>query len=196
MRQDGDEAGMVGLLDDYGLYFLARALAVSGRSVILELERGTRTGEVHFVKGQVVAARVGRMFGVPAFQQLLLWGEASMHMRFETSTGERRINVGIDALLDDGAKFAREFERLAARIGGPQALYRQVSSKSSDVKIPAEVVNLLPFFDGKRPIIDIVEDSPFKAFDTIKITYRLSQLGVIEVRESVRVDSPLTAQLA
>jgi len=40
LRQDGDDGGVVGLLDDYGLYFLVRALAVAGRSGVLELERG------------------------------------------------------------------------------------------------------------------------------------------------------------
>jgi CheY-like chemotaxis protein len=77
LRQDGDGQGVAGMLEDYELYFLTRALSVAGRSGVLELERGRRTGEVQFVKGEVVTARCGRMSGLTAFHHLLLWGEAT-----------------------------------------------------------------------------------------------------------------------
>src|SRR5206468_1196702 len=48
----------------------------------------------------------------------------------------------------------------------------------------------------RKPLIDIVEDSPFKPFDTIKITFRLAELGAIVRQPSPRDVSPLTAQLA
>src|SRR4051812_37423615 len=54
VRQDGDDGGVVGLLEDYGLYFLVRALAVAGRSCVMEIERGRRLGEVQVAKGAVV----------------------------------------------------------------------------------------------------------------------------------------------
>ncbi|HEX4459080.1 MAG TPA: DUF4388 domain-containing protein, partial [Polyangia bacterium] len=179
VRQDGDDGGVVGLLEDYGLYFLVRALAVAGRSGVLELERGRRTGEVRFAHGAVVGARVGRMNGVQAFNHLLLWGEASMALRFESPAMERRIAVPVDDLLASGAGFAREFEALAGRVGGAQALYAHEPRRAAEqrAQIPAEVMALLKHYDGQKPLIDIVEDSPFKAFDTIKITYRLFELG-------------------
>ncbi|HEX9102074.1 MAG TPA: DUF4388 domain-containing protein, partial [Polyangia bacterium] len=123
VRQDGDDGGVVGLLEDYGLYFLVRALAVAGRSCVMELERGRRIGEVQVSKGSVVAARVGRMTGVAAFHHLLLWGEAALSLRFESPAAERRIAASVDELLAGGANFAAEFEALSARVGGPQAVY-------------------------------------------------------------------------
>jgi len=198
MRQDGDEQGVVGLLEDYGLYFLTRALAVAGRSAVVELERGKRRGEVNVNKGDVVSARLGRMSGLGAFNQLLLWGEASMHLRFESPAGERKIDVGADEVLEQGADFAKKFDKLAQRIGGAQAVYRQAPTRAAEArsKIPAEVMALVKLYDGKRPFIDVVEDSPFKPHDTIKITYRLAELGAIEMVASEHVDSPLTARLA
>ena len=198
LRQDGDEAGVAGMLDDYELYFLTRALSVAERTGVLELERGDRSGEVHFVKGEVVTARCGRMTGLAAFHQLLLWGEAAMQLRLSTPTGERRIHVPMDALLADGARFAREFEAVCSRVGGAQAVYRQEPRRTIEARaqIPGEVVGMLRLFDGKRPLIDLVEDSPFKALDTLKVTWRLVELGVIE-RISVEAEpSPLTAELA
>ncbi len=198
MRQDGDEHGVVGLLEDYGLYFLTRALAVAGRSAVIEIERGKRRGEVNVNKGDVVSARLGRMSGLPAFNQLLLWGEASLHLRFESPSGERKISLTVDEVLAQGADFAKKFDKLALRIGGAQAVYRQSPTKAAEAraKIPPEVMGLVKLYDGKRPFIDIVEDSPFKPNDSIKITYRLAELGAIERVETEHVDSPLTARLA
>lgn len=197
VRQDGDDGGVVGLLEDYGLYFLVRALAVAGRSCVMELERGRRIGEVQVAKGAVVAARVGRMTGVAAFQHLLLWGEASLSLRFESPVADRRIAAGVDELLEGGARFAAEFETLSVRVGGPQAVYAHEPRRAAEARaqIPAEVMVLVKQYDGRKPLIDIVEDSPFKPIDTIKITYRLAELGAI-VRRETRESTPLTERLA
>jgi CheY-like chemotaxis protein len=197
VRQDGDDGGVVGLLEDYGLYFLVRALAVAGRSCVMELERGRRLGEVQVAKGAVVAARVGRMTGIAAFHHLLLWGEASLALRFESPAAERRIPAGVDELLDAGARFAAEFEAVSARVGGAQAVYAHEPRRAAEARaqIPAEVMVLVKQYDGRKPLIDIVEDSPFKPFDTIKITYRLAQLGAI-VRKETRESTPLHERLA
>jgi len=47
-----------------------------------------------------------------------------------------------------------------------------------------------------QTLVDLVEQSPFKPFDTIKVCYRLCELGLIAKRDPVRSISPLTAQLA
>ena len=198
IRQDGDETGVAGMLEDYELYFLTRALSVAERSGVLELERGNRVGEVHFVKGEVVTARCGRMSGMQAFHQLLLWSEAAIHLRLSSPAGERKIHTPIDELLSGGARFAQEFEAVSDRVGGTRAVYRQEPRRAAEARaqIPAEVMVLLKSYDGRRELIDVVEDSPFKALDTIKITWRLADLGVLERVGDGAVASPLTAQLA
>jgi hypothetical protein len=77
-------------------------------------------------------------------------------------------------------------------------VYRQAPTRAAEVRgqIPAEVMSLVKLYDGKRPVIDVVEDSPFKPFDTVKITFRLAELGAIERVDSAANESPLTAQLA
>ncbi len=199
-RQGGDPESVSGLLDEYGLYFLTRALSVAKRSGVLEISRGRRVGEVHFANGEVVSARSGRLLGVNAFFHLLLWDEAALQLRFHgvQVVTRRQIMVGVDELLDGGAKFAREFERLSAQVGGVRALHKQDLRRSSELRaeIPADVFKLLRFYDGRRSLIDVVEDSPFRPFDTIKITHRLTELGVIEQLASSAQASPLTAELA
>ena len=45
-------------------------------------------------------------------------------------------------------------------------------------------------------LVDLVEASPVKPFDTIKVCYRLCELGLVARRDPVRPISPLTAQVA
>ncbi len=198
LRQDGDDQGVAGMLEDYELYFLVRALSVANRSGAIELERAGRLGEVQFVKGEVVQARCGRMNGVVAFNPLLLWSEAAMQIRMASPSGERKIATSTDELLAGGARFAREFEAIAARVGGAQAVFRLEPRRAAERRgqVPPEVTPLLKIFDGRRPFIDVVEDSPFKALDTIKITFRLVEMGVVERLAEGGAPSPLTAQLA
>src|SRR5262249_53243128 len=110
---------------------------------------------------------------------------------------ERRIAANVDELLDAGARFSAEFEKVSARVGGAQAVYAHEPRRAAEARaqIPAEVMVLVKQYDGRKPLIDIVEDSPFKPFDTIKIPYRLAQLGAI-VRRETRESAPLSERLA
>ncbi len=51
----------------------------SGRSVVLEVKKGsTKSGELHFVKGQLRHAENGRRNGVDALEELLSWKEPDL----------------------------------------------------------------------------------------------------------------------
>ncbi|MEO6952399.1 MAG: DUF4388 domain-containing protein [Polyangia bacterium] len=195
-RPDG--GGIAGLLEDYEVYFLVRALAAAGRSAVVELERGGHKGQLHFARGELVAARAGRLSGVVAFHHLLLWGEAQLKLRFSSPPGERKIHAPIDELLQSGLRFVDEFEKLAARVGGPQATFEKRPDKFADaaLKVPPEVMRFAEALVSGATLVDIVESSPFKPFDTIKVCYRLCELGLVARRDPVRAISPLTAQLA
>jgi hypothetical protein len=191
-------AGLVGLLEDYEVYFLVRALAAASRSAVIELERAGKKAFLHIAQGSLVAARVGRLAGAAAFNHLLLWGEATLRLRFVSPPGERKIESPVEDLLQAGVRFVREFEQLASRVGGPQASFEKRPDKFDDpsIKIPTEVRRFADTVASGATLVDLVEASPFKPFDTIKVCYRLCELGLISRRDPVRSISPLTAQLA
>ena len=92
----------------------------------------------------------------------------------------------------------REFETLSARVGGAQAVYAHEPRRAAEARaqIPAEVMVLVKQYDGRKPLIDIVEDSPFKPLRHHQD--HLSgwpQLGAI-VRKETRESTPLTERLA
>ncbi len=182
LRQGGDPAGIAAQLDDYGLYFLTRALAVAGRSAVITLGRGERRGELAFAQGEIVSARVGGLRGLAAYQHLLIWSHATLELQLESPAGERKLTLPVEELLGQGARFVERFEEHAAPLGGPDAVFAAVTRRVAAVRaeMPPSVFTLLKLCDGARAVIDLVEDGPFKPFDAVGVLTRLQELGAIE----------------
>jgi DNA-binding response OmpR family regulator len=174
-------------LDDFGLFFVARALIGARRSAVVTLERPVgRAGELRFHDGELLSARVGKQAGANAFHQLLLWEQAQMHLLFERPADLRKkFQKPVERLLEDGARYVSEFETVAAKVGGPKVVYQRQEARLSQVRrqVPAEVAPVVALFDGVNTLIDVVEDSPFKPFDTIMIAHRLVELEALAKRE-------------
>ncbi len=177
--QGGGEAR--GQIAEYGIYFVTRALIRARSSGVLRLDRSGRQGELCFFAGELARARVGQQQGANAFHQLLLWDRGALSLRFEVPDGGRKIRKPVDRLLEDGARFVTEFEAIADKVGGTKVVYEVNAAELEQVRrrVPHEVMALVSAYDGRRTLIDVVEDSPFKPFDTIMITHRLSELGAI-----------------
>jgi CheY-like chemotaxis protein len=193
MRQQG--GACEGDLAEYRLYFLARALHAARRSAVLVLERDGRSGELRFRDGELVSARIGRQGGASAFLHLILWDRARFWLRFATtalptpfslSDNDRKFERSTRELLDEGQGLATAFEACATRIGGANTVFQYDPQRLEEMRyaIPPEVLPLAHCYDGQRPLIDIIEDSPFKPLDTIAITQRLAELLVIRPQEA------------
>ena len=181
-------------LADFSLFFLTRAIAAARRSAVLFVERERRSADLRFADGELIAARVGHQTGSNAFLHLLLWEDAAIHLRFGDANSVRKIHKPVERLLEDGQRFVAEFEAMAERVGGRHVVFAADHARFEAVRrqVPSEVVPVLQSFDGVRSLIDVVEDSPFKPFDTIMITYRLSEMKAI-LRQGV---TPVAHSLA
>lgn len=195
MRREG--GACEGDLAEYRLYFMARALHAARRSALLVLERDGRSGELRFRDGELVSARIGRLGGASAFLHLILWDRARFWLRFATtslptplsiSDNDRKFERPTRELLEEGQGLATAFEACATRIGGANTVFQCDPQRLEEMRssIPPEVLPLAPCYDGQRPLIDLIEDSPFKPLDTIAITQRLAELLVIRPQEPER----------
>ncbi len=171
----------MGTLSDYGLLFLVRTMVGLGRSGTILVERASRKGELRFNDGKLVSAEVGSLQGLPALHQLLLWEEAALDVRFRAAASRDQNFPQGDELLDDTERFLRDFAHATKNIGHPQSLFIQDSVKLASLvdDIAAEVLPVMKLFDGQRNLGDVLEDSPFRVFDTLKIVSRLVEMGII-----------------
>lgn len=176
---DGTEVH--GSLSDFGFFFVVRTMMGLGRSGVVTLARANRQGEVRFLGGEVVSAVVGSLQGQPALHQLLLWDEAALEIKFKTVARRGQSFKKGDELLDETERFLRDFTHATKDLGTVSSLFVQEPAQAAAEAnaIAPEILPVLRLFDGHRTLGDVLEDSPFRVFDTLRIVSRLAETAVI-----------------
>ena len=172
------------LSEHFGLFYLLRAMASSERSGILALTRGNRRAELRIHEGTVVSASVGAMQGLPALHHLLLWEEAALTLTSRIIPKRSQLHLSAQEILDECERFLRDFAHAARDLGSPRTLYAAASEPVAELRglQPSQVTPLLRLFDGRRVLADVIEESPFRIFDTVRMIRRLRDGGVLVVR--------------
>jgi ActR/RegA family two-component response regulator len=172
------------LSEHYGLFYLLRALASSERSGILSLTRGNRRAELRIHEGTVVSATVGAMQGLPALHHLLLWEEAALTLTSRIIPKRSQLHLSAQEILDECERFLRDFAHAARDLGSPRTVYVAAAAPVAELRglQPSQVTPLLRLFDGRRVLADVIEESPFRIFDTVRMIRRLRDAGMLTVR--------------
>jgi CheY-like chemotaxis protein len=172
------------LSEYHGLFYLLRALAVTGRSGIILLSRGNRRAELRVADGAVMAVHIAGLQGLPALHQLLLWEEAALSLKFRAVPKRSNLHMSAQELLDECERFLRDFAHAARDLGAPRCVYVPAGDRDPGVAglQPAQLGPALRLFDGQRTLSDVIEESPFRVFDTIRVVKRLLDAGVLAVK--------------
>jgi hypothetical protein len=182
-----------GLLSEHhGLFYLLRAMAATGRSCVLRLARGSQRAEIRFKDGKVSSANVRALQNLPALHHLLLWEEARVSIANGPVAKPNQFPLSSQEVLDECERFMRDFAHAARDLGPPSTIYRPADEPRPAVAgmQPNQMVPLLRLFDGRRGLADVVEDSPFRIFDTIRMIRRLVEGGVLTTRTARRPSGP------
>jgi hypothetical protein len=184
------------LRDHFGLFYLVRTVSALGGKRVLNVIRGLRRGEVRFYEGEITSAQVGGLHGQAAFYQLMLWEDARFELRHEPVVRRQQIPLRPDELLAEAERFLSEISSVGGDLR-PAAIYQRAleASEQDRADLPPEVLEILHLFDGSRCLVDVIEDSPYRTFETLRIARRLAELGMIKVggneRSHLRERTPL-----
>jgi CheY-like chemotaxis protein len=179
------EAEIQARLSEYhGLFYLLRALAVTGRTGIILISRGNKRAELRIAEGAVMAVHVAGLQGLPALHQLLLWEEAALSIKFRSVPKRSNLHMSAQELLDECERFLRDFAHAARDLGAPRCVYVPAGDRDPSVSglQPAQLGPALRLFDGQRTLSDVIEESPFRVFDTIRVVKRLLDAGVLAIK--------------
>jgi CheY-like chemotaxis protein len=177
------------LLSEYhGLFYLLRAIAATERSCLLRLSRGSRRAAIRFKDGKVISANVRGLQHLPAVHHVLLWEEAAVAVTNGIVAKGSQFPLSAQEILDESERFLRDFAHAARDLGPPNTIYLPVDEPRPAVTgiQPNQMVPLLRLFDGKHGLADVVEESPFRIFDTIRMIRRLVEGGVLVTRAQQR----------
>jgi hypothetical protein len=87
--------------------------------------------------------------------------------------------------MDEAERFVRDYAHAIQGIGPTSSVYQKSDTKLAGAagSVPSEVTPVLRLFDGRRTLTDIIDESPFRVFDTIRILTRLVDVGVLTRRK-------------
>ncbi len=197
-RKKGYRATINGDLGDYfGVFYMVRALAATGRSGVLTLVRGLRRGEMRLFEGEVTSAAMGGLHGQAGFHQLLLWSEARFEWRHERVVRRQQLPLPHDEVLQQAEKFLHDIRTVSGGLS-PASVYEQDVAKIQSMarKLPTEVHGVLRLFDGNRTMADVLEDSAFRVFETLRVALRAVEVGLLKQVETTRPKAAVRAMLA
>ena len=185
------------LVETTGVLTLVRAFSALGRSAVLTLIRGLRRGEVRFYHGEVTSAQVGLIHGQAALHQLLLWTDARFDYAHEDIVRRHQIPLSSEELFADAEQFLEGVREHAGSLS-PATILEQDTQKVHTLgkQIPTEVHGVLRMFDGHRVLADILEDSPYRVFETLRVAQKAVEVGLLRPVSTQRPKATWRAVLA
>jgi ActR/RegA family two-component response regulator len=177
-------------LSEYGgVFYLLRALQSCGRSALIVMVRGSRRAELRVYEGALVAANVAALQSLPALHHALLWEEAALSIKLQPIPKHTQMTLTSQEVLDESERFLRDFAHGVRDLGAADTLFVPVPA-AKRMQLPGlattQIAPLLKLFDGKRVLADVVSESPFRIFDTVRMIRRLRDAGALVKRDGKR----------
>lgn len=168
-RRDPARTKFTGRLADMAVVDLLQTIEISRKSGVIHF--GTELGEaqVWFREGAVVDAQMGRLQGEAAIYRLLSLGDGDFELEFKAVNRSQVITSNTQALLMEGMRRVDEWGRLMEQLPPLDSVLALDSSLAEGRKadLSAEQQAMLRRFDGKRSIIDVVDDSGLDDLDSL-----------------------------
>lgn len=171
---------MRGDLRDFdSLFYLVRGLTQLKRSCVLTAVRGLRRGEIRFFEGDVTSSQVGMLHGLSALHHMTLWQMGTFELRLESVVKRQQIPMDTAELMSDLHRFLAEVEEAAGSLRFHGA-YKSIDDKAHTAHLPDAIAKVFDLMDGTRTLPDVVEDSPYRMFETLRIVHRFLEHDLIE----------------
>ena len=175
-----------GSLEDMGVVDLLQTFEVSRKSGIARINDGRRETRVYFRDGKVVDAELGRLRGEEAVYRALIWNTGTFAVEFCPVSNEDVIPTTTQGLLMEGMRRVDEWGRLLEQLP-PLATIFEIDHDALVERlneIPDELNGILRLFDGKRTLLDVVDESPFEDLSTLATITKLYFEGLLVIAPS------------
>jgi len=174
-------SSFAGLLGDMGLVDLMQTVEIGRKSGRLFIETRANKGQVSFREGKVCDARSRRLTGERAFYRMLVWNEGTFSMEFGPHDDADVIELSTQGLLMEGMRRVDEWGRLIEQLPPLEHRFEIDFTEFVDrlAEIPDEINALLRLFDGRRTLIEVVDETDFGDLEALEIASKLYFEGLI-----------------
>ncbi len=124
----------------------------------------------------------------PALHQLLLWAGAELSLKLRHVPRRAQFSAKGGEILEECERFLRDVTHAARQLGSLQTVFAIDARQGGAVQagVPEEVAPVARFFDGARTLGEVIEESPFRVFDTLRVVKRLIDSGALIPRTATR----------
>ena len=184
LSQSAAQTRVAGSLEDLPTVDLLESLEQGGQSGVVRITWGERVGEVVFEDGEIIDASLRRLRGEEVVFRLLCWTKGTFEVEIGDTGGERIIESGTRALIEAGMRHAAEYNRLLTELPAGDRLLavdrEQLGRRLG--RVPDELQSIVNLLDGRRSILDVIDDSPFDDISTLQTLARLHGEGLLQAR--------------
>jgi DNA-binding response OmpR family regulator len=172
-----------GSLEDMGVVDLLQTFEVSRKSGVARVSDGKREARVYFRDGKVVDAELSKLRGEEAVYRMLITSSGDFEVEFCPVTNEDIIPTSTQGLLMEGMRRVDEWGRLLEQLPPLDTIFEvdheQLVERLNEV--PDELNAILRLFDGRRTLLDVVDESPFEDLSTLSTISKLFFEGLLVI---------------
>ena len=183
-RHPGASSGRTrfsGSVADMNVVDLLQTFEVSRKSGIVHITNGTSRADVYFRDGKVVDATLGKLMGEEAVYRTLIWNEGDFEVEFCKVDCPDVIESSTQGLLMEGMRRVDEWGRLLEALPALTTVFEVDSDELLERlnEIPDELNSILRLFDGKRTLMQVVDESAFEDLSTLSTISKLYFEGLL-----------------
>ncbi len=171
-----------GELADMAVVDLIQTIEISRKSGVIHFKNPDgKRGAIYFRSGKVIDAELGRLTDADAVYRLLVWSEGEFEVEFKNVRRKDVIELSSQALLMEGMRRVDEWGRLCEQLPQLGTIfeldYKELSERLAE--IPDEINGILRLFDGRRTLMQVVDDSDFADLEALNVISKLYFEGLI-----------------
>ncbi len=148
-----------GHLADMAVVDLIQTIEISRKSGVIHFETELGDATVYFRDGQLIDGEMGWRQGEPAIYRLLGLSDGSFEVEFKTINRGQVIQESTQGLLMEGMRRVDEWTRLLEQLPPLDCVLAVDSGMYAEREDELRDKALLRRFDGKRTILEVIDDS-------------------------------------
>ncbi len=180
---------LAGRLEEFSVIDLIENFGMERKTGILTLyNANNKSGEIYFRDGAVINASLANLKAEKAVYQMLPWKHGHFTMTFKEINVPDEIAVSNLGLLLQGFKRMEERERLFKALPSPETTFittetfRNIIAKR---ELTTDVAKFISLIDGKRDILQIIDESNYDDIKTLERLVKLHQQGFIKPKKTL-----------
>jgi DNA-binding response OmpR family regulator len=164
-----------GSIQEMTVVDLLQTFEISKKSGTITFKNGSALGRAWFRDGKAVDAEVAGLRGEEAVYRLLVWSEADFEVDFGRFDRADVIELATSALVMEGMRRADDWGRLAEQLPPLSTVFEVDHELLLDrlSEIPDELNGILRLLDGRRSLLEVVDESPFEDLSTLATLSKL-----------------------